>query len=172
MFELPDALPIVRRIVARVVVVDSAGRILLLHTRDPTYPELGTWWELPGGGVEPGEALEDAASRELFEETSIWVDPGAISPIARWHRHASFRYRGTRHFQCETLITVELDASAPQIDGSRRVDFEDEDYFDFAWWDQATLRASSERFYPGRLPELLPLHLAGEDIEEPFELWS
>jgi 8-oxo-dGTP pyrophosphatase MutT (NUDIX family) len=57
-------LPVVRRIVARVVVVDVAGRILLLQTHDPTYPELGTWWELPGGGVEQGETFEDTASRE------------------------------------------------------------------------------------------------------------
>jgi hypothetical protein len=28
------------------------------------------------------------------------------------------------------------------------------------------------RFYPGRLPELLPRFLAGEDIDEPFERWS
>jgi hypothetical protein len=52
------------------------------------------------------------------------------------------------------------------------VGFEDEDYFDFAWWDLATLGVSSERFYPGRLAELLPRHLAGDGIEEPFELWS
>lgn len=172
MFELPDALPVVRRTVARVVVVDADGRILLLHTRDPTCAELGTWWELPGGGVEPGETLEEAASRELYEETSIWVDPRAIRPIARWHRHASFRYRGTRHLQCETLITVELSASAPEIDGSRRVDFEDEDYFGSAWWTPASIGASRDRFYPGRLPELLPRHLAGDHIEEPFEIWS
>ncbi len=171
-FTPPDQLPIVRRIVVRLVVVDSADRILLLHTRDPTYPELGTWWELPGGGVEPDEAIEDAAIRELYEETSIRIDPSAIRPSVRWHRHASFRYRGTRHIQCETVITVELSAPGPQIDGSHRVGFEDEDYFDFAWWDLATVLASSERFYPGQLPVLLPRHLAGTEIEEPFELWS
>ena len=31
---------------------------------------------------------------------------------------------------------------------------------------------SSERFYPGRLPELLPAFLAGEAIDEPFEFWN
>jgi hypothetical protein len=28
------------------------------------------------------------------------------------------------------------------------------------------------RFYPGRLPELLPRFLAGEAIDEPFERWN
>ena len=31
---------------------------------------------------------------------------------------------------------------------------------------------SAERFYPGRLPELLPAFLAGEAIDEPFEFWN
>jgi hypothetical protein len=36
----------------------------------------------------------------------------------------------------------------------------------------AEIIQSQERFYPGRLPELLPRFLAGEDIDEPFEYWN
>ncbi|MEH1016342.1 NUDIX domain-containing protein [Micromonospora sp. CPCC 206060] len=39
--------------------------MLLFHTKDPTYPEQGTWWELPGGGLEPGETYREAAVRDL-----------------------------------------------------------------------------------------------------------
>ena len=35
--------------------LDAEGRLLLFRTVEPGRPELGTWWELPGGGVEPGE---------------------------------------------------------------------------------------------------------------------
>ncbi len=31
----------------------------------------GTWWQMPQGGLEKGEDPEEAARRELFEETSI-----------------------------------------------------------------------------------------------------
>ena len=31
---------------------------------------------------------------------------------------------------------------------------------------------SPVRFYPGRLPELLPAFLAGRIIDEPFEFWN
>ena len=65
---------------------------------------------------------------------------------------------------------MEFSAPGPPIDGSHRVGFEDEDYFDFAWWDLATVLASSERFYPGQLPVLLPRHagcVAGCRYEEP-----
>jgi 8-oxo-dGTP pyrophosphatase MutT (NUDIX family) len=168
---LATGLPEVRRTVVRLVVRDADHRVLLLHTRDPTYPELGTWWELPGGGLERGETNVDAAVRELREETGLEVAPAAVGP-GLWHRHATFRYRGRRHIQCETVLTVDVDLSSPAVDGSLRVGFEDEDYFGFAWWDVPDIEDGDDRFYPGRLPALLRRHLAGEQIEEPFEHWS
>jgi hypothetical protein len=52
------------------------------------------------------------------------------------------------------------------------LDYEKEDYVDDAWWPVAEVLASRERFYPGRLPRLLPAFLAGQPIDEPFEHWS
>ena len=49
---------------------------------------------------------------------------------------------------------------------------EQEDYVDSRWWEVGEILASGERFYPGRLPELLPAFLAGENIDEPFEFWN
>ena len=34
------------------------------------------------------------------------------------------------------------------------------------------LVTAADRFYPGRLPQLLGRFLAGEQIDEPFELFS
>jgi hypothetical protein len=36
----------------------------------------------------------------------------------------------------------------------------------------AEILSSRERFYPGRLPALLGAFLNGDEINEPFELWS
>jgi hypothetical protein len=40
------------------------------------------------------------------------------------------------------------------------------------WWEPDAIRSSGERFYPGRLPELLPSFLGGQAIDEPFERWN
>ena len=159
------------RSVVRAVVLDNREQVLLFHTRDPTYPELGTWWELPGGGLEPGETFRAAAVRELAEEAGLVV-PAADVGDATWRRRATFRYRGERRVNNEVIVLVRLPTAGPAVDGTGRVDFEDEDYFDFRWWPVKELTASRDRFYPGRLPELLGPFLAGEQIDEPFEHWS
>jgi 8-oxo-dGTP pyrophosphatase MutT (NUDIX family) len=168
---LPDDLPIIERRAVRLVVVDVEDKILLFHTRDPDHPELGTWWELPGGGIDPGETYVEAAIRELREETGIVASRSQVGPPT-WRRRASFRHRQSRHVQDETIVTLRLSVPAPDIDESQRLAYEQEDYFDFRWWPTPEIFSSGERFYPGQLPALLTPFLNGEEINEPFELWS
>ncbi len=59
---------------AGAVVRDDDGRVLLvLRARDPSRGR----WSIPGGRVEPGETLEQAAAREVLEETGLRVAVGA-----------------------------------------------------------------------------------------------
>jgi 8-oxo-dGTP pyrophosphatase MutT (NUDIX family) len=49
-----------------------AGRLLLVHVRHRDC------WELPGGGIDPGESPREAASRELWEEAGQRVAPAGL----------------------------------------------------------------------------------------------
>jgi 8-oxo-dGTP pyrophosphatase MutT (NUDIX family) len=165
-----EPLPLVERRAVRLVVLDADGRVLLLHTRDLGNPAFGTSWELPGGGIQAGETVADAAIRELREETGIEITPDRIDEPA-WRRSASYVYRRVRRVQHETVAAVHLTLSEPGVCDAYRVDFERTDQFGHRWWTVAEIAASSERFYPRRLPALLPAFLAGEPIDEPFEYW-
>ncbi len=52
-------------------VIERDGKVLI--GRRPTHKDLGGLWEFPGGKLEPGETLKDAAIRELAEELGVEV---------------------------------------------------------------------------------------------------
>ncbi|WP_193613852.1 NUDIX domain-containing protein [Nocardioides lijunqiniae] len=68
---------------ASVVLVDRQGRVLL-QERD-SRPRLDPdRWGYPGGGVEAGETYEQAAYRELEEETGVRLSPGTLELVGEF----------------------------------------------------------------------------------------
>lgn len=70
---------------ARAVVIDGAGRIFLIKH---TYV---AGWHLPGGGVETGETLLEALTRELAEEGNIRLGAAPQLYSVYFNRRASRR---------------------------------------------------------------------------------
>jgi 8-oxo-dGTP pyrophosphatase MutT (NUDIX family) len=57
------------------VIVTDGARLVLGHaSRSPR-------WDIPKGGVEPGETFLAAACRELAEETGLVASPDALKPL-------------------------------------------------------------------------------------------
>jgi 8-oxo-dGTP pyrophosphatase MutT (NUDIX family) len=154
----------------RVVLSDGGGRVLLFHVLTPDQAPDG-WWELPGGGLGPGESYLEAAIREIREETGLVLDPAQVSPPS-WRRDSTWMSRGKRRLQHEVVVHARIAADQPAIIDGGRTPQEVEDFITFRWWQVREITGSRQRFYPGRLPELLPAFLAGEAIDEPFELWN
>src|SRR6266516_7245273 len=60
--------PPIFRIGVFALIFDDEGRILMGHRRDVD------WWNLPGGGMEAGETVDEALCREVREETGLEVE--------------------------------------------------------------------------------------------------
>jgi ADP-ribose pyrophosphatase len=52
-----------------IVALSDAGQLLI--QREYSYPPDEVLWQLPGGGIEPGEDVDTAARRELSEESGF-----------------------------------------------------------------------------------------------------
>jgi ADP-ribose pyrophosphatase YjhB (NUDIX family) len=66
-----------------VVIPDDQGRILLIRRTDNQY------WSIPGGGMEPGESVREAARREVEEETGIDCEITGLVGIYSNPRHVA-----------------------------------------------------------------------------------
>jgi len=72
------------------VVVRDGKALIIKRAHEPRKGE----WSLPGGLLELGESLQDAARREIKEETSLDVDVGpVIETFDRVHRDDQGRIR-------------------------------------------------------------------------------
>jgi len=98
------------RITARVLLLDHTDRVLLMHARDPDDPA-HHWWELPGGGIDPGETLHTTAVREVAEETGILLCD--LGPCL-WIRETRFRYRNREHHRREHVFLARPADTTPR----------------------------------------------------------
>ncbi len=152
-----DSVPDGARPVARVLLIGPEDRLLLFQAQDPQDGRV--FWVTPGGGVEPGETFEQAARRELHEET------GCRAPLGPWvwtRRHI-FAFNGRRLDQYERFFVARTDAS--HIEPVRPDDY----VHGHRWWSLPEIAASSEIFAPRRLAELVTDLLRGEYPRRPID---
>ncbi|MDQ0993302.1 NUDIX hydrolase [Streptomyces sp. V3I7] len=138
------------RKVARVVLLDPEDRILLLHGHEPDDPS-DNWWFTPGGGLEGEETREQAALRELVEETGI--TDVELGPVL-WRRICSFPFAGRRWDQDEWYYLART-AQAATAAATALTELERRSVAGARWWTCEELTRAHETVYPTRLAELL-----------------
>ena len=152
---------------ARVVVLDPAGRVLLFGARLvdlDSAPGPVLYWYTPGGQVEPGEGLRQAAVRELAEEIGLVVDPAALEgPV--WLRRAVAPLIGVPTDHRETYFVLRDVVHEVDVSGQTEIEaYEDQPH---RWWSVAEIEASDEIFVPAQLAERLPELVRGPSSGPP-----
>ncbi|TSB45646.1 NUDIX hydrolase [Alkalicoccobacillus porphyridii] len=110
--------------VASVLVFDDNRNILLVNNKKGST----SYWSPPGGAVEAGETLEEAAVREAFEETGYHVEIGKFHSVREL-----FFYEANHHVMIFTFY-------AKIIGGSVQINDPDQDILDIHWMDHETAR--------------------------------
>jgi 8-oxo-dGTP pyrophosphatase MutT (NUDIX family) len=117
--------------VAICIVLQQDVPCLLITRRAPSLRSHAGQWALPGGGRDPGESAQDAARRELREETGVQVGPDdvlavlddyatrsgyLITPVVVWGGQVSPAMRGpaSEVAQIHVIPLADLDV-APRL---------------------------------------------------------
>ncbi|MFN8508819.1 MAG: NUDIX domain-containing protein [Dehalococcoidia bacterium] len=143
---------------ARVLLLTRAGETLLFRAKSVDEESGRPFWFPPGGGLEAGESHEQAAIRELEEETGL--TGVALGPCI-WLREHSGRFERTWYAVRERYF-LGLVPHKLEIERTSWTELELQELAECRWWTLDEIAASADIFVPRRLAALLPPILRGE----------
>lgn len=108
-------------IIIEVLREDGKEGIVLINRKNPPYG-----WALPGGFVDYGESLEEAAVREAKEETSL-----DIQLVCQFHTYSDPK-RDPRHHTISTVFIARASGKPKAHDNAREIGIFTEEEINFS----------------------------------------
>ena len=149
-----SSLHVKHRETARAFVTNPRGQLLLIKTHWDPGTGLPPRWLTPGGGIDAGETVAEAAARELWEELglrisaeSLQAPPAQLDFKIEW---ADSRYETGRAYFFHHSVS---DDFVP--DHLNWTQNEHRDVLELRWWDIDAILTSDERFGPPGLADLI-----------------
>ena len=140
---MPETANIIDRHAARVLLLDRHNRVLLFRCKDPDADR--AFWITPGGGLENDETHEQAAARELCEETGLTGVP--IGPCV-WTRSHTFPWLGKTYRQHERFFLVQVEGH--DVDIAAHTEEEKIALTEHRWWSAESIREATEEYFAPR----------------------
>lgn len=134
----------------RAVLLTPEEDVLLMRIHPPGSQD--HFWITPGGGLAPGESVQDGLRRELREELGLLEFQ--IGPLV-WRRHHTFDWGDRRISQQEEYYIVR----APRFDPVMSDEAEARLLHSFRWWPIAALAVSEETLTPLSLCKIVTDYL-------------
>lgn len=152
-------LPGQHRATARVLLRNADNEIFLLKTHFDPEVGLPPRWITPGGGIDAGETVLEAAVRELQEETGIQVAPEALGELI-WQTEGRWDWSDGINHNTFTDHFYELQVNVFDLDVSGWTEDERRDVLEFRWWSAAELIATEEFIGPPGLAKFIAAHFS------------
>lgn len=155
----------VQRSGARIILIDPDDRVLLIEERGSADGHGWHHWLTPGGGVEAGESLVDAAIREVIEETGLRVQlPAGAEPVYRQRRLWSWAER--TYVQLDTIFAARVGAAFDPAP-TALTPMEQQSVVGGRWWTSAQLHATTDVLIPADLPAVVDTLLSADLLNRP-----